>query len=428
MNDVTIRELGEYIPSVSNSVSMNKLKEFTIIPYFIDWYGSKSSKKVFPIFFQEISDLNPTSFQIPGVLTRNPFFDHTRIKYFAAYKNNVPAGRISAFVDLNFNTQHNSSTGWFGLFESTEDSNVASILIETAINYLKENGCKKAVGPAKFNASGEIGCLIEGFDKRPYFLEPYNAPYYGRFFENYGFAKENDWYSMGTDVAQANAYMERIQRVLEKTNGTKREFGNNSGFNLRNADFSKLKTEIQIIRNLYNEIWNKGNHPQQTILTEKEFDILAKGIKAVAIEDLIFIYEKENKPIGVSISLPDINEIIDVYDRDSVVTGMNKYIPSKSFFNLKDLNRDLKIFNIINRRLKEKRFDGLRILILGIKEEYRKTGIDSQLYFETFKRATELGFKTGSGSQLADINFDILNPLFKIGKLSMTWRVYTLDI
>jgi len=98
------------------------------------------------------------------------------------------------------------------------------------------------------------------------------------------------------------------------------------------------------------------------------------------------------------------------------------------FFGLKDLNRDLKIFNIINRRLKEKKFDGLRILILGIKEEYRKTGIDSQLYFETFKRATELGFKTGSGSQLADINFDILNPLFKIGKLSMTWRVYALNI
>jgi hypothetical protein len=428
MNDITIKELGEYVPSVSNSVSMNKLKEFTIIPYFIDWYGSESSKKVFPIFFQEISDLNPTSFQIPGVLTRNPFFDHTRIKYFAAYKNNIPAGRIAAFIDLNFNTQHNSNTGWFGLFESVEDSNVANLLIETAIGYLKENKCNKAVGPAKFNASGEIGCLIEGFDKKPYFLEPYNAPYYGGFFENYGFAKENDWYAMGTDVALGTAYMERIQRVLGKTNGTKREFGNNSGFKLRNADFSKLKTEIQIIRDLYNEIWNKGNHPQQTVLTEKEFDILAKGIKAVAIEDLLFIYEKENKPIGVSISLPDINEVIYEYDRNTGAGGNKKYIPSRNFFALKDLNRDLKIFNIINRRLKEKKFDGLRILILGIKEEYRKTGIDSQLYFETFKRATELGFKTGSGSQLADINFDILNPLFKIGKLSMTWRVYTLDI
>ena len=344
MNEITIRELGEYIPSVSNSVSMNKLKEFTIIPYFIDWYSSESSKKVFPIFFQEISDLNPTSFQIPGVLTRNPFFDHTRIKYFAAYKNNIPAGRIAAFIDLNFNTQHNSSTGWFGLFESIEDRDVANKLIETAIGYLKENGCKKAVGPAKFSASGEIGCLIEGFDKRPYFLEPYNAPYYQGFLENYGFVKENDWYAMGTDVAQANIYMERIQRVLGKTNGTKREFGNNNGFKLRNADFSKLKTEIQIIRDLYNEIWNKGNHPQQTILTEKEFDILAKGIRAVAIEDLIFIYEKENKPIGVSISLPDINEIIDEYDRNTGINRKEKICSIKEFFQFEGFKQGFENF------------------------------------------------------------------------------------
>ena len=162
--------------------------------------------------------------------------------------------------------------------------------------------------------------------------------------------------------------------------------------------------------------------------TSNGMNILAQGIKAVAIEDLIFIYEKDNSPIGVSISLPDINEVIDEYDRNIGMQGKKKYIPSKSFFGLKDLNRDLKIFNIINRRLREKKFEGLRILILGIKEEYRKTGIDSQLYIETFKRAKELGIKKGSGSQLADINFDILNPLFKIGKLSMTWRVYNLNI
>ncbi len=428
MNNILIKDLGEYIPSGYNSVSLNKLKEFIIVPYFVDWYKSDSSQKIFPLFFQEISDLNPTSFQIPGVLTRNPFFDHSRIKYFAAYKGDVPAGRIMAFIDLNFNTQHNCQTGWFGLFESIEDRDVAERLIEVAVKYLKDNGCNKAVGPAKFSASGEIGCLVEGFENKPYFLEPYNAPYYGNLLENYGFIKENDWYAMATDVAQANIYMERIQKVLGKTNGTKREFSANGGFAIRNVEFSKLKYEIKIIRDLYNEIWNKGNHPQQTILTEKEFDIFAMGIKTAAIEDLLFIYEKDKKPIGVSISIPNINEIIDKYDRDFAIAGNKNYIPSKHFFSLKDFNRDLKIFKVINRRLKEKKFDGLRILILGIKEEYRKTGIDSQLYFQTFKRATELGFKTGSGSQLADINFDILNPLFKIGKLSMTWRVYTLDI
>ena len=51
MNDITIKELGEYIPSVFNSVSMNKLKEFTIIPYFIDWYQFRKLKKSFSNIF-----------------------------------------------------------------------------------------------------------------------------------------------------------------------------------------------------------------------------------------------------------------------------------------------------------------------------------------------------------------------------------------
>ena len=195
-----------------------------------------------------------------------------------------------------------------------------------------------------------------------------------------------------------------------------------TGFEIRNVDFSNMKSEIKIIRDLYNDIWNTGHHPQQVVMTDKEFDILAIGIKTIAIEDLIFIVEKDNVPIGVSVSVPDVNEVIEEYDRK------NPGIPSKKFFSIRDLKRDLGIFNIIKTRLKEKKFAGLRIMILGIREEYRKSGIDSKLYYRTFKTGKDLGFTHGSGSQLADINLDIINPLFKMGNKSMTWRVYSLDI
>ena len=400
----------------------NKLKEFIVVPYYIDWYKSSQSRKVFPLFAQELSDLNPTSFQLPGILTRNPFFEHSQIKYFIAYApDKKPLGRIMAFVDYNYNKQHNENTGWFGLFESVEDKNVARSLIDAAINYLKKNSCNKIIGPAKFSAAGVIGCLIEGFENKPYFMEPYNAPYYADFLVEYGFKKENDWYAMNTDAILANGYMEKIEKMMDRVNGTRRDTFT-TGFKIRTVDFGNMKSEIKIIRDLYNEVWNTGHHPQQVIMTDKEFDILAQGIKAIALEDLIFIVEKDDIPVGVSVSVPDVNEIIDEYDRK------NPGIPSKKFFSIRDLKRDLGIFNIIKTRLKEKKFIGLRIMILGIKEEYRKAGIDSKLYYRTFKTGRELGFTHGSGSQLADINLDIINPLFKIGKKSMTWRVYSLDI
>ncbi|MCL4377034.1 MAG: hypothetical protein M1409_01430, partial [Actinobacteria bacterium] len=317
--------------------------------------------------------------------------------------------------------EEGSNVGWFGSFESIEDKNIAELLIEKAIVYLRQNGCQKIIGPAMFNAAGEIGLLIRGFEYKPYFMEPYNTPYYEEFFVNFGFKKENDWYSMNTDALLADGYMERIEQLMKRMHGTNRDLAY-SGFSIRNANFKNVKTEMGIVRDLYNEIWNTGNHPQQIRMTDAEFDVLANGIKAIAIEDLIFILEKDGKPVGVSVSLPDINEVITEYDNNYPSS------PSRNFFNLKDLKRDIRIYNQIQKKVKQKNFLGVRFLILGIKEDCRKTGIDSRFYYQTFKTAKALGFKHGSGSQLADINKDILNPTFKIGKKAYTWRVYGLPL
>jgi len=427
MSGIEVKELGEYIPKEKCTISLNKLKEFVNVPYYIPWYFSSESNKVFPLFLQEISDLNPTKWQIPGILTRNPFFDHTQIKYFAAYKNEQPVGRIMVYKDYKYNEFNGGDFGWFGLFESIDDKFVAKHLLETATEYLKQNGCKKVLGPAKFNANGEIGLLIEGFDKKPYFMEPYNTPYYHEFFESFGFEKENDWFSMHTNEELSKKYMEKIENLMKLTKGTKRDPLSN-GFVIRNIDFKNIKNEIKIIKSLYNPIWNEGTHPQFVQMTDAEFNGLAAGIKTVALEDLIFIVEKEiesnqMKPIGVSVSVPNINEVINEYD-----LKIKDYVPSKKFLNFKDLKRDISIFDNMNKCLKEKNFKSMRILILGVEKKYRLSGIDAWLYYETARKALSIGIKEASGSELADINFDITNPLFKMGEKAMTWRVYYLNV
>ncbi|MEI7615270.1 MAG: GNAT family N-acetyltransferase [Actinomycetota bacterium] len=421
MINVSIKDLGEHIPGTKNTISLNGIKEFVIVPYYIDWYTSRESNKIFPIFLQEISDLNPTNKQISGILTKNPFFEHTQIKFFIAYHNNVPAGRVIAYIDYNYSKTHGEKIGWLGLFETTENSNIAEMLLDAGIKYLKENGCTKITGPAKFNANGEIGLLIEGFDKKPYFMEPYNAPYYAQYFEKYGFEKENDWFSMNTDYLLSDDYMSRIEKMMKRISGTARDDRLND-FIVRNIEFKNIKNEIKLIKDLYNPIWGKGNHPQFTEMTKEEFDTLALGIKTVALEDLIFVVEKDGAAVGISVSVPNINEIIEEHD------SRKFNMPSKHLMDLKDLKRDLDIFGTIKKRLKSKNFSGIRVLILGVDEKYRKTGIDSKLYYKTMLAAKAVGIKHGSGSQLADKNFDILNPLFKIGKVALTWRVYGLKI
>jgi hypothetical protein len=91
------------------------------------------------------------------------------------------------------------------------------------------------------------------------------------------------------------------------------------------------------------------------------------------------------------------------------------------------MKRDIKIFNLIQKKLKTGGFTRLRILLLGIKKEFRKAGIESKIFSRINKDAVKLGFKYASGSQLADINLDIINPIFRLGKVAFTWRVYGLD-
>lgn len=421
INRTTIKEIGEYVPGQASNLSLNKIKEFITVPYYIEWYKTSESNKIFPLFLQELSDLNPTPSTVPGLITRNPYFNHTCIKYFIAYNGRIPVGRIMAFIDSNYAERGNGKIGWFGLFESEENKSTARTLIESAVSYLKENSCTKIIGPAKFNAGGEIGLLVDGFENEPYFMEPYNAPYYQDFFEEYGFKKENDWYSVNIDKIISKDYMNKVDRILDRIlNHRKAERFND--YKIRNVNFSNLKSEIDTIRKLYNPIWNGGNHPQQVKMNDAEFDMLALGIKEIALEELIFIVEKDRKPIGISVNLPDVNEVIAEFD------GKAAYMPSARFYSPKDIMRDLKIFINIKKRLKQKRFSRMRFLILGVEEKYRKNGIDSKLYQYIKEKALEIGITRGSASQLADINMDIINPIFKLGKIAMTWRVYSLKI
>ena len=417
----TIKELGEYVPGHTNTLSLNKIKEFTTVPYYIDWYKTDDSNKIFPLFLQELSDLNPTPKTISGLITRNPYFDHTQIKYFIAYRDKKLVGRIAAFIDYTYKEDGSGKIGWFGLFESEDDIDTARLLIDSAVEYLKANACKKIIGPAKFNAGGEIGLLIDGFENEPYFMEPYNAPYYQDFFEGYGFVKENDWYSVNIDKIISKDYMERVDRILKRIIDHRKGKAF-SEYTIRNVDFGNLKSEIETIRELYNPIWNEGNHPQQVKMTDAEFDMLALGLKELSMEELIFIVEKDGKPVGISVNIPDINEVIAEMD------GRATYMPSTRFYSPRDIIRDLRIFINTKKRLRQKRFSRMRFFILGVEEKHRKSGIDSKLFWNIKEKALEIGIEKGSASQLADINMDIINPIFKIGKIALTWRVYGLNI
>ncbi len=418
------------IPYRKEHVTLDNLKKFSAVPFFIPWYRSPESRKVFPLFLSDVSDINCAKGLISGAIGKNPFFDHTDITYFIAddYEHlDQPVGRVAAFVDERYNRENGKNAGWIGMFECIEDPKLGKALLETALDHLRKQGCTEVIGPAKFNANGEVGLLVDGFEYSPYFMEGYNAPYYQEYFESLGFQKENDWYSIQipeTGSPKIEEYMSRVERLRERAASSSDERTRAlRETTIRPARFADFKSEMEIIKSLYNSEWGKGNHPQFVSMTEPEFNVLAEGIKLIALEDLILIAEQDGKPVGVAVTVPNINEVISAYDKKRP-----DYRPSSKFLAPQDLYRDLSILGSIKKNLRDKSFDSLRVLILGVSEEYRKQGIDAMLYHDSFKAAKEMGARSASFSELADINLDIIRPLEKMGDRAMTWRVYSMGL
>jgi len=78
------------------------------------------------------------------------------------------------------------------------------------------------------------------------------------------------------------------------------------------------------------------------------------------------------------------------------------------------------------KRLKVKVFNNARIFILGSLS--KKNGLDALLYLESYELAKIYGLETGSGSQIADINLEMINPMKRMADITFTWRVYRFSL
>jgi hypothetical protein len=108
----------------------------------------------------------------------HPFYRHGAAQAFLARRGADVVGRVLASDDPNYNARHDTDVGMFGLFESTDDPAVASVLMETAAGWLRERGRTAVLGPIEYSTNYTCGLLVEGFDTPPRILMNHQPPYY----------------------------------------------------------------------------------------------------------------------------------------------------------------------------------------------------------------------------------------------------------
>lgn len=283
---------------------------------------------------------------------KNPFLMKADVRFFLAVKKNKILGRIASIINHDHIKFHEDKVGFFGFFESINDPDVSASLLDRVCDELRRYGLEILRGPMNFSTNEECGFLIEGFDQPPMLMTPYNPSYYNDLMNNYGMKKAKDLYAFIYELKEK--LPEKVLRVSS--------IAERRGIKIRTIRKDDFISDMKIFQDIYNSAWAKnwGFVP----LSDEELLYSAKRLKPIADFDLIFIAEKDGSPIGFLGLIPDFNIVLRMM---------------KGRLNL------LSLFKAIyyKRRIKD-----LRLLLYGIKEEYRNKGVDALMFLKGWEIIT----------------------------------------
>jgi len=342
---------------------------------------SGSSLWVPPLIKDQLHKFDPAS----------PFRSHADMVFFLAQQNGETVGRIAGIIDHHYIEFHQEKTGFFGFFESVDDSDVAQLLFSSVSSWLRERGMERMIGPMNPSTNDECGLLIDAFDLPPCLMMPYNPPYYPVLLEGLGFKKAMDLYAYLLE--KETFHHDRLERI------TQRILNKNPNLSVRPLNLRRFSEELKIVKEIYNNSWSKnwGFVP----MTEEEIDDLAKSLKPLVVPDLVLFAYNGEEPVGFSAALPDYNVV------------------------LKHLNGTLGPFGLIKFLYYSKKIKLVRIMLLGIKLAFQKKGIEGLLYIETFKRGIAKGYHQGECSWILENNLLMQHGIEAMGgKRYKRYRIY----
>ena len=150
---------------------------------------------------------------------KNPFWKIAEQQCWLALNDGTPVGRICAIAYFPDETSPAPVMGRFGFFECIDNVEVASLLFQTAADWLKTKGYTIMVGPFNPSPTDEIGVMVDGFDTLPVAMAGHNPRYYQKLFEACGFSKNNEsvarHYIRQDGITLDQAFPKKLKRVVE---------------------------------------------------------------------------------------------------------------------------------------------------------------------------------------------------------------------
>lgn len=275
---------------------------------------------------------------------QNPYFQHARFQAWIALRGKQTVGRICAHVDQLHLRRYPDRTGFFGLLEARDDSDVFAALLGTAQSWLIEKGMCSIRGPFNFSINEECGLLVDGFSTPPVIMMGHALPYYAKRIESLGFYGVQDLlaYRIRADFTVPRNLKKRMARIAPQVR-------------LRPLRRRRFDADLAIIRDIFEDAWsnNWGFLP----FTPEEFAALGKHLKLLVPFDFVRIAEIDGEPAAMMVVFPNIHEAIADLNGRLLPTGWLKLL----------------------WRLKVKGVQTGRVPLMGVRRRFQKSRLGAAL-------------------------------------------------
>ena len=300
----------------------------------------------------------------------NPMHTFSDFKLFLAYKDGKCVGRIAGIINHAVNEKFGTKQIRMSRIDFIDDEEVSSALFKAVEDYGRENGMTQIHGPLGFCDQDQEGMLIEGFDQPGPFFTIYNAPYYKDHLERLGYRKEVDWKEYKIYVPEkrdekmhqlAEAVIKRYKlRVFEPTKKSQLKKIFNELFTLIDETYSKLFATVPY--------------------TQEMFDYYRSFIILANPKLCKFIYDENDKMVGLGIVLPSMNEALKKHNGNIFPFGWFKFLTTQY-----------------------RHCDTIDMYFVGVVPEYLNKGLTAVLLDRMIATLIERGVKYGqTGPELEE--------------------------
>jgi len=259
-------------------------------------------------------------------------------------------GRIAAFYDRSKMEEGEEQAGNIGFFECFDDVDAASLLFDTARNWLKSKGFTAMDGPVNFGENFfNWGLLVDGFQQQGFGMQ-YHKPYYKRLFTSYGFQTYYQQFSFHLDITNPDL-PDRFWKIAEWV--TKKK-----DFHYQTFSFKEQDRCISDFITIYRQAWDK--HGNFKHIDPRDLKAMIRDARIVFEEEFIWYVYFKDEPIAFFMMMPDLNQIL---------------------IHLKD--GKLGLFNVLKMiYLKRKKtMTRCRVLVMGVIPKFQGAGIESGIFW-----------------------------------------------